>query len=240
MYLKNVDQDNVVWCIDDKVVSTEFNNVDLAVQWCELLKSYILPASSSTPTIPHIQQDSIVNVLILIDVWQRLQSPEELAIKHNICKFLEQIKNNNQWIVYHNHSGSQLDTNVRDALDQCNNVEINNPLIVYDNHDKFINYFYGGFHANVCLFSNNIGINKLMQVATMNNCNWNIVSELTIGLEVLREDAPIPERDRPCAIKKLPYRPGAFSYSNQENTVLLENYKLAILNNKLVSTKSIV
>lgn len=217
-----------------------FTDTESIQQKLELFATLL--TSESTPEVslpPHLKNGNINNVLILVDVWEHVKGELGNAVKQNICSFLMTIKDKPNWFVYHNHSSNDVDPVVLDCILKCNSCEIDDPLKVY-NVVTPVNYYYGGFHANVCMFDNPIGINKLFQIATSELYNFNIVQELTCMIDltqrIVNKDGSITNN---VPVSNIQYQSGNFSHSQHESLIINENIRRHLIKSTLVSIDNI-
>ena len=175
---------------------------------------------------------TVDNVLILIDVWERLVSDLEVEKKNNICDFLQQIKGSDQWMVYYwsGHDSTVTDKKVSHAISQCNHLYTNDGLIVYNNTHKHLNYYFAGFHTNYCVFSNHIGIDKMLETTVESNRDFFIVKELTSGYD---------DQSRPTEATEILFKNVAWQNSSPHYGDLIWNYRAQIIRNNLISVNQI-
>ena len=145
--------------------------------------------------------------------------------------FLRQIEGHLDWQVYVWNGGTPFDTEVESLLKNGNfNValEFNDPVQLYNAClQSDVRYFYCGFHANMCLFYNTVGIEKYLQIANKPQCEFWVVSDCTIALDVTERSNP-----KPCKTDDLPwYNPTQLD----ENLVLTLNYR-----NQIIKSHSIL
>ena len=133
-----------------------------------------------------------MKILNLIDVWEKLKSDIELEKISNICAFLEKIKNNSNWKIY--YCGKDLHPTVYKILLECNNAEhTHDSLTVFNNTQQHLDYYFAGFHTNLCLFNSEIGIDKLLEIAVPKKYSFCILADLTCGLK-FDNNLTIPEQ----------------------------------------------
>jgi hypothetical protein len=160
------------------------------------------------------------NNIVLIDCWQHLRHPLEVYAKENIQKFLCQIEGHPDWQVYVWNADRPMDTKIGSFLKNGNfNValEFSDPMQLYHGLQSDVRYFYCGFHANLCLFYNTVGIDKYLQIADKTRSEFWVVSDCTMALDITQ---------KPCKPDDLPwYNTAQFD----ENLVLTSNYRNQIL-----------
>jgi hypothetical protein len=140
------------------------------------------------------------NILILIDVWDKLTEEAAQQKKENICQFINRIANHPNWTIYYNDVDCLLDAQVSKCLLAASNaVCTNDPNEIFFNRDHSVTYYYGGFSANVCLMYRSIGINQMFKQA--NNYKFFIVSDFTCATKIKYDVVNDPAASRKVEIE---------------------------------------
>lgn len=235
MLLKN-DIDNSWFWIDcnEKKLSPIFLEKKQAQAWLSEIREALNQSETSKQAI-HLKYPGVQRILVLIDVWQVVSGTIANQKKINMIKILDQIANDNSWFVYFNHSSVDMDPEVLKAVQKCQHSHVEDALQVYNDITQPVQYFFGGFHATMCLFDNHIGINKLFQIVPRNMIEFYILDDITGGLDVVKAVSTGALNDCTVEIRDMQYQPGSFSYSHHENEVEKYNLRLALVQNHLVT-----
>ena len=168
------------------------------------------------------------NILCLIDTWAHLNTSIEQNTKKSICNFLQKISSD-EWLVYlWSGSSYECDLHILKALSNTNYIETNNSVEVFKPVPAYFTYYYAGFHTNLCIFNNEIGISKFLQFNKENK--FYIIEDLTCGL--------LPD-DTPCAVKDLQYL-NAGNCTFEEQELILQNLHLKIIKDNTIWSNDII
>lgn len=188
------------------------------------------------------------NILILTDIWPHLNRPLEQAKKINICKFLEKIQGRENWQIYHHHSSLKVDPTVLACLIKANAIKtVNTDPIFKTNKNRYINYYFAGFHANICTFYSSIGINKLLQIADPIKYNFKIIDDLTCASKTLYHAQEIKDKtsngmidSESIDISNLNYYSEPEICNYPEEFVVLQNLIINVVKANLISSDQII
>jgi hypothetical protein len=191
---------------------------------------------------------STENILVLIDVWAHLNSPLEQAKKINICKFLKKIQGRANWKIYHHHSSRSVDSTVLDCLIKAKAINtVDTDPIFKTNKNRYINYYFAGFHANICAFYSSIGINKLLQIADPIKYDFKIIDDLTCASRTLYHEQDIKDQSleniinaESIDISELNYYTESEINDLSEEFVVLQNLIINIVKSNLILSDQII
>ena len=127
----------------------------------------------------------IRNSLILLDLWEHCNSNIEEQAKVKICNFLSKIKTLNYWRIFYYNTDKQTDKKILPHLEECNALLTNDPFLIYENLIENKEWFYfAGFHTNMCLLYNHIGIEALHKIGDSRfHTSYNVIEDCTVALD---------------------------------------------------------
>jgi hypothetical protein len=164
------------------------------------------------------------NNIILIDCWEDLTHPLEILAKQNLQNFLRRIEGLSDWHVYVWNGNQTFDSQIESLIKNGKfkaKLEFDDPLQIYNTWHLAspVRYFFCGFHTNLCVFYNTVGIEKYLQIANKSQCKFWIVSDATMSLD-------LADHNRPCKTVDIPwYNPTQLS----DTDAVILNYRNQII-----------